>query len=172
MITLSNSLSFLRAPLAFFFLQSDPFLRLAAILLAMLTDCIDGYLARRTQSTSRFGAILDPAMDKFFVYFGLCMLLLEGQISLWGVGAMLARDGFLCLYAFLMLVTQRWKSIVFRAIRWGKVTTALQFVVLIGLTYHYTFPWPLYALFFGLGVLAFFELWLGSDRNVEKEANS
>ena len=33
----------------------------------MFTDSIDGYIARRSKSVSRFGAILDPAMDKFFV---------------------------------------------------------------------------------------------------------
>ncbi len=158
MITISNSLSFLRAPLAFLFLQADPALRFAAIFLAMVTDCVDGYLARRTQSASRFGAILDPTMDKFFVYFALSALLLEGRVTLWEGAAMLARDGFLCLYGLLMILTNRWKLVVFRAIRWGKVTTALQFLVLIGLTFEITFPWYLYATFFCVGALAFLEL--------------
>lgn len=158
MITISNSLSFLRAPLAFLFLQANPTLRFCAVLLAMLTDCVDGYLARRTQSASRFGAILDPAMDKFFVYFTLSVLFTEGHVSLWGGAAMLARDGFLCLYGLLMILTNRWKLVVFRAIRWGKITTALQFIVLIGLTFHVAFPWYLYAIFFCVGVLAFLEL--------------
>lgn len=158
MITVSNSLSFLRAPLAFLFLQANPQLRVLAIILAMLTDCIDGYLARRTQSTSRFGAILDPAMDKFFVYFALSALCLEGQLSLWQVAAMLSRDAFLCVYGALMIAANRWKLIVFRAIRWGKVTTALQFVILIGLVLQMSFPWYLYTTFFCLGALAFLEL--------------
>lgn len=158
MITVSNSLSFLRAPLAFLFLQANPLIRLSAIFLAMLTDCIDGYLARRTQSASRFGAILDPAMDKFFVYFALSVLFLDGHVSLWQAAAMLARDAFLCLYGLFMMITGRWKLVVFRAIRWGKVTTALQFLVLSGLTFQIIFPWPLYALFLCVGALAFWEL--------------
>ncbi len=158
MITISNSLSFLRAPLAFLFLQNDPAIRFIAVFLAMLTDCIDGYLARRTQSASRFGAILDPAMDKFFVYFALTVLFAEGRLSFWEGAAMLSRDGFLCLYGLLMILSNRWKLIVFRAIRWGKVTTAMQFIVLIGLTFQVTFPWYFYALFFCVGALAFLEL--------------
>ncbi len=158
MITVSNSLSFLRAPLSFLFLQASPSIRVLAVALAMLTDCIDGYLARRTQSTSRFGAILDPAMDKFFVYFALSALCLEGHIALWEVAAMLSRDAFLCVYGALMWAAGRWNRIVFRAIRWGKVTTALQFVVLIGLVLNVSFPWYLYTTFFCLGALAFFEL--------------
>lgn len=158
MITISNSLSFLRAPLAFLFLQANPTLRLLSVVLAMLTDCIDGYLARRTQSTSKFGAILDPAMDKFFVYFVLASLCIEGRIELWEAALMLSRDAFLGLYGFLMLLTNRWKTIVFRAIRWGKITTALQFVTLIGLVYEMHFSWVLYLTFFCLGALGFLEL--------------
>jgi CDP-diacylglycerol--glycerol-3-phosphate 3-phosphatidyltransferase len=158
MITISNSLSFLRAPLAFAFLQTNPFIRLAAILLAMISDSIDGYLARRNRSTSRFGAILDPTMDKFFVYFTLTVLFLEGRIAWWEGAAMLSRDFFLCLYGLFMLTAGRWKEIVFRAIRWGKATTALQFFVLMGLTIDLTFSWYLFAAFLLMGWLAFLEL--------------
>lgn len=163
MITVSNSLSFLRFPLAFLFLQESPTIRLIAIFLAMLTDSIDGYIARRRQSASRFGAILDPAMDKFFVYFALAVLFLEGRLSMLETAAMLSRDFFLCLYGSVMLATFRWKTIIFRAIRWGKVTTALQFVVLMGLVVQASFPWYLFATFVAMGWLAFLELFRTSE---------
>lgn len=158
MITLSNSLSFFRAPLAFLFLQENTTIRFFAIVFAALTDCIDGYLARRYQSTSRFGAILDPAMDKFFVYFALAALYQEGQIASWEIAAMASRDFFLCLYGIIMLATKRMKSIVFRSVRWGKITTALQFIVLVGLVYHVSFVWVVFAAFVVMGWLAFLEL--------------
>ena len=158
MLTLSNSLSFARAPLAFLFLYESQWIRFSAILLAMITDSIDGHLARRNQSTSRFGAILDPAMDKFFVYFALGALFFEGKIKAWEMAAMISRDFFLVLYGFFMIATKRWKTVVFRAIRWGKVTTALQFLVLLGLVLNYSFPWALFASFVIMGWLAFLEL--------------
>jgi len=158
MLTLSNSLSFVRAPLAFLFLQENSSLRILAIILAMITDSIDGYLARRYKSVSRFGTILDPAMDKFFVYFAMTVLFLDGKIASWEVGAMLSRDFFLFLYGFFMLATRRWKSIVFRAIRWGKATTALQFLILIGLTAGASVPWYVFFAFIIMGWLAFLEL--------------
>jgi CDP-diacylglycerol--glycerol-3-phosphate 3-phosphatidyltransferase len=164
MMTLSNSLSFVRVPLAFLFLQERTDLRLLAILLAMITDSIDGYLARRSQSVSRFGAILDPAMDKFFVYFALSVLFFEGRIVLWQAAAMLSRDFFLCLYGIFMTATGRWKTIVFRAIRWGKVTTALQFIVLMGLVLEFSFSWIAFAAFIAMGWLAFLELLQISNR--------
>lgn len=130
----------------------------------MLTDSIDGYLARRYSSTSRFGAILDPAMDKFFVYFALAVFYQEGRIASWEIAAMLSRDFFFCLYGALMLVTRRWKSIVFRSVRWGKVTTALQFIVLMGLVLSVSFPWIAFAAFVAMGWLAFLELFLASPQ--------
>jgi CDP-diacylglycerol--glycerol-3-phosphate 3-phosphatidyltransferase len=158
MLTASNSLSFIRAPLAFLFLQDNSTLRIIAIILAMVTDSIDGYLARRSQSVTRFGAILDPTMDKFFVYFAMTVLFLETRLAPWEMAAMLSRDFFLCLYGIFMVVAGRWKTIVFRAIRWGKVTTALQFVVLVGVVMDVSFPWYVFAGFVVMGWLAFLEL--------------
>ena len=65
MLSLHNGLSFLRAPLAFLFLIENTTFRIVAILLAMLTDSIDGYLARRCKAVTRFGAILDPRWTNF-----------------------------------------------------------------------------------------------------------
>ncbi len=158
MITASNSLSFIRAPLAFLFLQENSNLRLLAIILAMITDSMDGYWARRNQSVSRFGAILDPAMDKFFVYFGMAVLFTEHQLTPWEGVMMLSRDFFLCLYGAIMMAAGRWKTVVFRAIKWGKATTALQFFVLIGLVIGVPIPWYVYASFAVMGWLAFLEL--------------
>jgi len=158
MWNLSNSLSLLRAPLALLFLSESVALRLVAISLAMITDSIDGYLARRYQSTTRFGAILDPAMDKVFVFFALSIFAIESKIAVWQGLAMISRDFALCLFGIYLSLSGYWQSYEFRAIRWGKITTALQFVVLIGLSIGLSFPWYLYALFIAFGGLAFYEL--------------
>jgi len=158
MLNLSNGLSFLRAPLAFLFLIDNAVFRVGAIFLAMLTDCIDGYLARRNCSTSQFGAILDPAMDKFFVFFALGVLLVEGRVEVWEGCAMISRDFFLLLFGIYLSLSGHWHAYAFRSVRWGKVTTALQFFVLIGLAIHYTFPWYIYVVFILIGLLAFIEL--------------
>jgi CDP-diacylglycerol--glycerol-3-phosphate 3-phosphatidyltransferase len=55
-----------------------PYARQVATLLyivACLTDWLDGYLARRWDQTSRFGAFLDPVADKLLVAVSLVMLL-------------------------------------------------------------------------------------------------
>jgi CDP-diacylglycerol--glycerol-3-phosphate 3-phosphatidyltransferase len=158
MFTASNSLSFVRAPLALLFLQESHTLRILAVILAMITDSIDGYLARRNQSTSKLGAILDPAMDKFFVYFALTVLFFEGKLALWEMMAMLSRDFFLCLYTLLIVMKGHWNTLIFQAIRWGKVATALQFIVLIGLLLDFQIPWYVFGSFVAMGWFAFLEL--------------
>ena len=50
--------------------------------LAGLTDWLDGYLARRLQLTSKFGAFLDPVADKLMVTTAL-VLILQQHPSIW-----------------------------------------------------------------------------------------
>ncbi len=61
-----------------FYLQLEPTLQndLATVLFVVvaLTDWLDGYLARRLNMTSSFGAFLDPVADKFLVCAALLVL--------------------------------------------------------------------------------------------------
>lgn len=158
MITLSNSLSFARAPLALLFLFENTTLRLLAIFLAMFTDSIDGYIARRSKSTSQFGAILDPLMDKFFVFFLLAIFLIEGRITVLETTAMLTRDFLLCAFGIYLITSGRWANHRYVSVRWSKITTALQFVVLIAITMGFYLPPYLYLIFVLSGALSFVEL--------------
>lgn len=51
-------------------------------LIAALTDWLDGFLARRLDQTSTFGAFLDPVADKLMVAFAL-VLLVEADPRPW-----------------------------------------------------------------------------------------
>lgn len=46
-----------------------------------LTDWLDGWLARRLNQTSAFGAFLDPVADKFLVCAALIILLQQGRVA-------------------------------------------------------------------------------------------
>ncbi len=46
-----------------------------------LTDWLDGYLARKLNQTSSFGAFLDPVADKFLVCAALLVLLEHDRVS-------------------------------------------------------------------------------------------
>lgn len=164
MLTLSNLLSFCRVPLALLYLVENTTIRVVAIVAAMITDGFDGYFARKAKSTSRFGAILDPAMDKFFVYFILMILLSEAKIELWQSSAMISRDFALWIFAFYLVITGSWRTWEVKSIRWGKITTAAQFLVLLLLTLNVPFPSYCYFLFIALGGLSLVELFIGRPR--------
>ena len=68
-----------------FYLDLAPALQnlLATVLfiLVALTDWLDGYLARKLNQTSSFGAFLDPVADKFLVCAALLVLLELGRVN-------------------------------------------------------------------------------------------
>ncbi|WP_017938990.1 CDP-diacylglycerol--glycerol-3-phosphate 3-phosphatidyltransferase [Zestomonas thermotolerans] len=54
----------------------------AVFALAAVTDWLDGYLARRLEQSTPFGAFLDPVADKLMVAVAL-VLLVEEHANLW-----------------------------------------------------------------------------------------
>lgn len=164
MFTFPNMLSMLRFPLALFFLQSNPLYRLLAIVAALITDGLDGFIARRYNQTGRIGTLLDPIADKFFVFFALSILIHEQRLTLSEAAILICRDFSVILYGCYLA----WRGKLFdyqpRAIWCGKVTTALQFTVLFCLTLRIPFPSYLYTIFILLGILALGELYLTDRR--------
>lgn len=158
MMTLPNILSLLRIPLAFLFLQESVAVRAFALLAAMATDFFDGFLARRYNMCSRVGTTLDPMTDKFFVIFVLAIFHAEGQISFIQAGCMLCRDVAVILFGLYLIVSRTWDNYQFRAIWCGKITTALQLLVLLSLTFHVPLPTSTYFIFIFLGICALGEL--------------
>lgn len=158
MYTLPNFISLIRLPLAFCFLSENVFVRCFALILAGISDVLDGYLARKLQKMSYLGTILDPIMDKFFVLFALGVFISEGQITIWDALAMLSRDiALLCFGSYLSLKGTL-PTYRFRAIWWGKASTFLQFIVLIALACYFTIPPYVFATFIAIGVCALIEL--------------
>jgi CDP-diacylglycerol--glycerol-3-phosphate 3-phosphatidyltransferase len=59
---------------------------------AMATDQVDGWLARRRGQTSVLGSLLDPIADKLLVMAALVMLVGEGVAPAWMIAAIVARE--------------------------------------------------------------------------------
>jgi CDP-diacylglycerol--glycerol-3-phosphate 3-phosphatidyltransferase len=165
--TPSNFLSLLRGFLAFLFLSQSLFWRSFAIILAMLTDCLDGYLARRLKMTSSLGATLDPLMDKFFVFFIVSIFMIEGQLQMWQALAFIARDFAVFLFGLYIALKGTWAHFQFRSIWAGKISTTLQFFVLLALTFHFSIPSAVFYGFIVLGFLALVELYF-IERQISK----
>ncbi len=166
MLTLSNALTLLRLPAAFLFTVDSVIVRVGAIILAVISDCLDGYYARKHKTVSQLGAVLDPIMDKFFVYFALGILVVTRHITLWIMAAVISRDFFLFLLGLYITIAGAWESFEFKSIVWGKITTALQFVVLFLLVIGISLPGYVYLVFIPLGFLTALGLYSGFKKRM------
>jgi CDP-diacylglycerol---glycerol-3-phosphate 3-phosphatidyltransferase len=64
----------------------------AVFIVAMATDQIDGWLARRRGTSSQLGKLLDPVADKVLVLAALVMLIGEGVVPAWMVALIVVRE--------------------------------------------------------------------------------
>ncbi|MBN9378678.1 MAG: CDP-diacylglycerol--glycerol-3-phosphate 3-phosphatidyltransferase [Chlamydiales bacterium 38-26] len=158
LFNLPNLISFSRIPLALLFLYENPLYRLIAVCLAMLSDGLDGYLARRQKITTKVGTLLDPFADKFFVIFVVCILIHEEKLQIWQAITLGCRDLSVLVFGIHLILNKRLSTYQFRAILCGKITTFLQFFVLLALTLNLSIPDPLFITFILLGLLSLVEL--------------
>ncbi|WP_456269905.1 CDP-alcohol phosphatidyltransferase family protein [Kushneria sp. AK178] len=76
------------------FINEHHLLVFAMALAALALDGVDGFVARRTHTESRFGARLDMELDAFFILMLCLMLVIQAKAGVWimAIGAM--RYGF------------------------------------------------------------------------------
>lgn len=152
-----NLLSLSRIWLALLFYQGAFCDRLLAVIGAMVSDVLDGYLARRYQATTRFGSILDPFTDKFFVFVCVVVLYLEGALSSSHLCFIFSRDIFLLLFAVYLSLVRGWKGYDYKALSCGKFFTVMQFIILLGVSAGAYIPAYMLSPLVVLGLLYFFE---------------
>ncbi|MFC1627832.1 CDP-alcohol phosphatidyltransferase family protein [Gemmatimonadota bacterium] len=111
-------------------------LALGLLVLAGLTDYLDGIAARRRNEISQLGKILDPVADKLFVgVLGLVLVFLRG-LPLWFVALYVIRDILILTAAYLLFLN---RDIVLTSNWMGKVTTCVLLITLV----VYTIDWKL-----------------------------
>jgi phosphatidylglycerophosphate synthase len=130
--TLPNVVSLSRVVLAAGFLASSGNgERVALVGVASLTDFLDGWLARRRNAVSRWGALIDPIADRTFVLAAVTTLLVGAQLTLLEYGLLLLRD-IMTAIGFVVARLVAWlRPVIFRARPLGKVVTALQLAALV-----------------------------------------
>lgn len=135
---LPNAITVARIPLAvvFFVLlllggtygEPDLVLRWVAgalFILAISTDWVDGYLARKYDIVSDFGKLWDPIADKLLTGAGFIGLAILGEVNWWIVAVILVREWGITVHR-LMIVNEH----VVAAAWMGKLKTAVQAVAL------------------------------------------
>jgi CDP-diacylglycerol---glycerol-3-phosphate 3-phosphatidyltransferase len=111
---------------------------LAAIVfaLAAITDGLDGYIARRQQSVTTFGKLMDPLADKLLIVAALVSLVSLGRLAAWVAMVIIARE--LAVTGLRTIAAEQ--GVVISASWLGKVKTALQVAAVFALIIWETSP--------------------------------
>ena len=86
------------------------------------TDWVDGWVARRFNQRSDFGAIFDPAVDRGLFIVAVIAILIDQSMPIWFGGAILVREVFV---ASTMLIATAFGMQRFDVNKWGKRYTFL-----------------------------------------------
>jgi CDP-diacylglycerol--glycerol-3-phosphate 3-phosphatidyltransferase len=105
----------------------------AVFLVAILTDSLDGHLARKHNLITRFGKLADPIADKALTGMAFIGLSLVGELWWWLTILMLVREWGITVMRFVVL-----RYGVMAAGRGGKLKTVLQAVAVM----MYLLPLP------------------------------
>ena len=164
-MTIPNALSFFRilaTPISLYFYVTGKFETCAIfVVLAMLTDFFDGYLARKLNQESALGALLDPVADKFFEMSFTLVLAYLGDLP-WYYVILLNLRNFSQLLSIPVLLW--WKKIKFKVepkwpAKWGSALgmVLILMVVLLKMTQFTAILYPIKVL---VSVSAGFEIYM------------
>lgn len=129
--TVANAVSVIRlmAIPVFLWLVIEDRLLIAFILLvvAVLTDFVDGMIARRMNEITKLGQFLDPFADRLFIAATVIALAIQDVVPWWFVIAVMLRDALLGIGGVVMA---RYGAATLPVKWWGKVATFAMLVVL------------------------------------------
>jgi len=153
-MTFANKISIFRIIVVPFFivfvLSSNPendFLRrisLIIFLLAVISDAVDGYIARLKGEKTKAGSIIDPLADKLLLISAFICLRIMGSnypdgitFPLWLVIIVISRDFIILLGSAIIYLVQGDLKII--PTKLGKITTVLQMACIISLLLRWPF---------------------------------
>ncbi len=131
--TVPNQLTFVRLAFLPFFIIAIKYDRytvaLGILVLAGLSDGLDGLLARNLNQRSPLGAYLDPIADKLLLSSSYFVLALKAKIAWWLAILVLGRDVLLLIACAVILLVVGYRP--FPPSIWGKATTFFEIVLIV-----------------------------------------
>ncbi len=131
--------------------------------LAAITDWFDGYLARRLNQSSPFGAFLDPVADKLMVAAALVLLVEAFASPLITIPAIIIIGREIVISALREWMAELGQRASVAVSMIGKIKTTLQMVsilVLIAAPLYSTFSWVGIAALYGAAILTLWSMFV------------
>jgi phosphatidylglycerophosphate synthase len=142
-----NTLTILRIAIAAIFPFAAPVWRIPLVLVAGVSDSLDGWIARRFRLTSWVGALLDGIADKALTLSVLLTFTLEGSLAWWQLVLVMTRDVAVTAIAVYLAWNRAWPEFTRMSARMpGKVTTVAIYLLMAALLlapgYAWIAVWP------------------------------
>jgi len=102
---------------------------LVLLIIAGLSDALDGYLARAFGWKTRLGSIMDPIADKFLIASAFLVLTVQGAVPIWVTAIILSRD--LIIFSGAIAYRFLYKDLEIAPSMLSKINTAMQIFGLI-----------------------------------------
>ena len=134
------------------------FVGLSIFLLAVISDAVDGYIARSARQQSKAGLILDPLGDKLLLMSAFICLSSERFVlhfPLWVTLIVISRDSIILMGAMVVYFVKQ--NLDIYPTRWGKLTTTFQMASVIGVLLQFRLA------YFFWWMAVFFTLFSGLD---------
>ena len=134
------------------------YLAAGLFILGVVTDAVDGYVARAERQATRLGAILDPAADKLFLVTAFLSLSListlppEYRIPPWVPILVISRDLIIvCGWLLIVLIKGDLQALPSRL---GKATTFFQMLTIVSVLLGWPLAQWILSLAMGLTILS------------------
>lgn len=111
---------------------------LAVLLIAAVTDALDGFIARRLNQKTALGAYLDPIADKLLLSSSFVVLSLRGKMAWWLTIMVISRDVMLLTTAVVIILVSGYRR--FPPSIYGKMTTFFEILCVFGAVIYAAFP--------------------------------
>lgn len=163
--TASNAISAARGlltiPVVVCLLNNDFTIAFWLCILAAWTDWLDGFVARRTNTVSEWGMIIDPVADKILVGAIVVLLLVKGRLPVWYVSGIVVRD-------LVILIGAQWlrrkNNLVLPSMMTGKLAvTAIALTGALSMLFENTSMYVLVPLYMSCALMAL-SLWVYGKR--------
>tara|TARA_E500000331_G_scaffold90954_1_gene86941 strand:- start:958 stop:1566 length:609 start_codon:yes stop_codon:yes gene_type:complete len=109
------------------------------LVIAGISDALDGYLARAFDWKTRLGSILDPIADKFLIASCFLVLAIQSAIPTWVAVIVLGRD--LVIFGGAIAYRVLYKELEIAPTMLSKINTAFQIIALTVIVFYFAnFP--------------------------------
>src|SRR6202521_969447 len=140
--TVPNQITFVRLGFLPFFLILIAYdhyrWALLVLVVAALSDAIDGLLARSLNQRSALGAYLDPIADKLLLSSSFIILAFKNQLAWWLTIIVPSRDVLILIVAVVILLVSGYRP--FPPSIYGKLTTAAEIVLVFTVVLAAAYP--------------------------------